>query len=332
MKLITTLLFSLIGISNLFAESLPPGSFTIVSDKFSDAVSVGSCIIEGHAYDQSTGLGIPGAVVGETSRARYILTDENGKFKVKLSANDSSFYFFHQDYEEIVCWNYNFKSQHIITINFTAQESVQDLVHPVAEKPVIYLYSDEAIKADISLQPKGNFTFTYPSYENGWSVAVSAQGLAVDNVEYPYLFWEGETENLHFNTKAGELSGYFIDTDSTIQFLENTLNVLGFNSTERTDFITYWGPRLTAHAYASVQFFVGDDYANNVAAIDVSPKPNSQLRVYMLFQGTDLSISPYRLVAPAFPNFQRKGFTLVEWGGSEFKAVKHTAAIAPATY
>jgi hypothetical protein len=331
MKLFTTLLLSLIGITNLMAESEPSITYKIVSDKYSETVPAGSCIIQGRAIDQNTGLGIPGAVVGETSRARYILTDADGKFKVKLSTKDTSFYFYHLDYEEIVCWNYNFKSQHIVTINFAADRRLEDN-YPVAEKPVIYLYVDETIKAEITLEAKGPLTFTYPTYENGWSVSVSTKGLEVDNMEYPYLFWEGEIENLHFNTKAGELEGYFINTDSTIQFLENNLATLGFNNVESTDFITYWGPRLTAHDYASIQFFIGDAYADNVAAINVSPKPDAQLRVYMVFQGTESSTSPYRLKSPVLPSFERKGFTLIEWGGSEFKAVRRNAPILPATY
>ncbi|NOQ75316.1 MAG: hypothetical protein GQ574_25115 [Crocinitomix sp.] len=332
MKLFTTLFLSLLGISSSFAETLPQGSYTVVSDKFSEAVPAGTCIIQGTAYDQLTELGISGGVVGETSRTRYILTDAEGKFKLKLSAKDSSFYFFHQNYEEIVCWDYEFKSQHIITINFMAQKRTPEDIYPMAEKPVIYLYSDAEIAANISLQPKGEFLFTYPTYENGWNVNVSSKGLEVDNVQYPYLFWDGTSKDLSFNTTAGELSGYFIKTDSTIQFLEATLEKLGFNSTERTDFITYWGPRLTAHNYATVQFFVGEKYANSVAAINVSPKPDAQLRVYMIFQGTELSASPFRLSTPELPKFERKGFTLIEWGGSEFKPVQNKAIFAQVTY
>ncbi len=327
MKLITTILLSLVVISSLFAETEPPGYYKVISDKYSADIPAGTCIIQGRVYEDGTKVGIPGAVVGETSRTRYILTDNDGKFKLKLSSKDTSFYCFHQDYEEVVCWNYDFKSQHIITVNFfTKKRLIMDDNYPVAEKPVIYLYSDEEVDATISLQPKGEFTFTYPAYEDGWSVNVSSNGLKVNEQQYPYLFWEGECENLSFNKNGGQFAGYFINTDSTIQFLETTLEAIGFNSTERTDFITYWGPRLTAHSYASVQFLVGEQYDQNVASIDVSPQPDSQLRVYMLFQGTEFSSSPHRLVATEFPKFNRKGFTLVEWGGSEFKAVKHTMA------
>ncbi len=326
MKLITTILVSLVGISSVFAESEPPGYYTVVSDKYSADIPAGTCIIQGRVYEEGTKEGIPGAVVGETSRTRYILTDTDGKFKLKLSSKDTSFYCFHQDYEEIVCWNYDFKSQHIITVNFVAQRRIVYIDNPVAEKPVIYLYSDEEIDASISLQPKGEFTFTYPAYEDGWNANVSSSGLKVNDQAYPYLFWEGECENLSFNKNGGQLAGYFINTDSTIQFLESKLEAIGFNSTERTDFITYWGPRLTAHSYATIQFLVGEEYDQNVASLDVSPQPDSQLRVYMLFQGTELSASPYRLVTTEFPSFKRNGFTLVEWGGTEFKAVSHAKA------
>jgi hypothetical protein len=108
-----------------------------------------------------------------------MLTDTDGKFKLELSEKDTSFYFFHQNYKEIVCWNYGFKSQHINTVDFKATKKPETQYDKRPEKPVIYLYSDETTSADIFLQPKGGFTFTYPLYENGWNVNVSHEGYGI---------------------------------------------------------------------------------------------------------------------------------------------------------
>lgn len=330
MKLFTVIALSLIGISNLHAELELPGYYKVISDVYSETVPAGMCILKGNAIDQNSQEPIVGGIVGETSRVRYTTTDEKGKFKVKLSAKDTTFYFYHENYNEIVCWNYDLKSQHIITVEFVVlqRQVYPGDLDPVAEKPVMYLYSDVEIAAEISLKPKGNFTFTYPAYDDGWNVNVSANGLTVNDVKYPYLFWEGEIQDLEFNSKNGETSGYFINTDSTIQFLESTLTALGLNRTEITDFITFWGPRIKVHNFATIQFLVDEEYHNQVASLNVTPKPDSQLRVYLLFQGTDNPTLTRKFTVPELPKFERQGFTAIEWGGSEFMPVQYKAVLS----
>ena len=84
-----------------------------------------------------------------------------------------------------------------------------------------------------------------------------------------------------------------------------------------TDFITYWAPRVMKYEYATIQFLLGDDYANSIAELISNPKPDSELRIFMLFQGFNENVPPNYLVEPSFDNFKRKGFTLVEWGGAQ---------------
>jgi hypothetical protein len=40
-------------------------------------------------------------------------------------------------------------------------------------------------------------------------------------------------------------------------------------------------------------------------------------RIYLLFQGSEIELKQNFLTAPVLKPFVRKGFTLVEWGGSE---------------
>ncbi len=322
LKLITILFFTFIGIQSATAETILTNIYAIISDEFSDSIPEGICVVKGKVYEGYTEMAVTGGYIGEVSQTRHTVTDENGTYSLSLNDTDSTLYFFHPDYGEIVCWNYNFKSQHIVTIDFITGYQAMD-VFPVAEKPVIYLYSDTPITASISLAPKGEFSFTYPQYDNGWTVNVNNNGLLeVDNQSYPYLFWEGKMSELNFVRDHSQLEGYCINTDSTIQFLENVLNQLGLNSTEKTDFITYWGPRLANHNYATIQFFVDDSYESNIATVSVSPKPDSQRRVYMLFQGSEVQVPSSYLREPLLKSFMRKGFTLIEWGGSELSPLE----------
>tara|TARA_B110000046_G_C12885589_1_gene352044 strand:+ start:204 stop:695 length:492 start_codon:yes stop_codon:yes gene_type:complete len=156
----------------------------------------------------------------------------------------------------------------------------------------------------------------------------TGQLTAENGQTYPYLFWEGEIQDLDFNSKNGEISGYFINTDSTIQFLESTLTALGLNRTEITDFITFWGPRIKVHNFATIQFLVDEEYHNQVASLNVTPKPDSQLWVYLLFQGTDNPTLTRKFTVPELPKFERQGFTVIEWGGSEFMPVQYKAVLS----
>ncbi|MBQ3103863.1 MAG: hypothetical protein IJC58_06225 [Oscillospiraceae bacterium] len=52
------------------------------------------------------------------------------------------------------------------------------------------------------------------------------------------------------------------------------------------------------------------------AALTVDPAPDTEIRVFMAWQGLEeaIGIEPQQLTAP-----ERQGFTLVEWGGTEVK-------------
>ena len=106
------------------------------------------------------------------------------------------------------------------------------------------------------------------------------------------------------------------------------MTALGLNRTEITDFITFWGPRIKVHNFVTIQFLVDEEYHNQVASLNVTPKPDSQLRVYLLFQGTDNPTLTRKFTVPELPKFERQGFTAIEWGGSEFMPVQYKAVLS----
>ncbi|MFT4601858.1 MAG: hypothetical protein ACI857_002043, partial [Arenicella sp.] len=109
--------------------------------------------------------------------------------------------------------------------------------------------------------------------------------------------------------------------DKVIKFLEASLNGLGFNQTEKTDFITFWAPKMLKSNFVFVQFIWDEDYDKQIATLDVSPKPDASRRVYMYFKGYD-ALPEIETTTQSFEGFERKGFTLFEWGGTEIKTQK----------
>ena len=75
----------------------------------------------------------------------------------------------------------------------------------LAEKPVIYLYPEQAQEVSVRLDYDGRLTDTIPAYGDGWKVTAWPDGRLVDHndgKEYPYLFWEGEDRTAYDMTKG----------------------------------------------------------------------------------------------------------------------------------
>lgn len=318
MKLCLIFAISAIFVNKLNAKTTNVNSFDIVSDIKKDSLAVGTCVIKGKIIEFISKSNVANAYVSTTNFIRYSFTNEVGEYELVISEKDSMIFFYHESYGEIVVSNFDFKSQHEVTINFytDAPKPIKIMV----EKPVIYLYADAPLDVELTLVPRGDFIFTYPLYNDGWKVKVLGKGqIEVNHKDYPYLFWESKQENLNFlHDSNGSVEGYFINTDSTILFLENKLQSLGLNATEMTDFITYWAPRLIKKPFATVQFIIDEDYDREIGQLKSSIKPDSQRRIFMIFKGSDFSTSPNFLVEPTWNKFERSGFTRIEWGGAEF--------------
>ena len=176
-------------------------------------------------------------------------------------------------------------------------------------KPVIYLYPKTTTNVDVQLAPEGGFSVTEPAYGNGWQVTASPDGKLVERSTgktYPYLFWEGRG-GLYTDPQQG-----FVVAQADVHgFLVTSLTKLGLNDQERADFIEFWEPRMQGHPYYRVAFF-GNSMMNKLAPMQVTPKPDSVIRILMDFRPLDqpITIEPQELHTPT-----RTGFTVVEWGG-----------------
>lgn len=213
--------------------------------------------------------------------------------------------------------NYNFLDQHYYVIKvrmdkYKALEFIGDGKFQVADKPVIYLYPEKKQKINVKVTPKNDFLFTYPEYpKSGWDVTAYPSGkIDYQNRNYNYLFWEGTYPPI---IKDVRQTGFIINSDTLIQFFENTLTTIGLNDLEQADFITYWGPKLMENQLNFIHFYFNEDVEQHVAKLQITPTPKSLIRVFMTYHGVneEESIRPQII-----PSYQRKGFTAVEWGGS----------------
>ena len=180
-------------------------------------------------------------------------------------------------------------------------------------KPVIYLYPEE--ETDVSIQAdfmgNGELTCTYPEYDNGWNVTAMPDGTLYDKDgnEYYCLYWEGEGEyNLDFS------EGFCVRGEDTAEFLREKLMYMGLTAREANEFIIYWLPIMQKNPYNIITFHT-DDYADAVP-LTVSPAPDSVIRVFMTFRASNSEIA---ILPQTLPQYERNGFTVVEWGGGEIK-------------
>lgn len=181
---------------------------------------------------------------------------------------------------------------------------------PVTEKPVIYLYPTTDTLVSVKLDYRGKLTATYPAYRDGWTVHAAPDGTLTDPTtgrQYYCLYWEGIDE-VEYDLSRG----FVVAGVDTAAFLEDALATLGLTAREANEFIIYWLPRMEGNAYNLITFQT-DAYTEN-APLTVTPAPDSMLRVFMAWKPLD---APIDIAPQTLPTFERTGFAVVEWGGTQ---------------
>lgn len=180
-------------------------------------------------------------------------------------------------------------------------------------KPVIYLYPEKETEVYVNVKPTNGISVSEPRIDNGWNVVATPEGQIynrADGKAYPYLFWEGFAVN--FKTPK---EGFVIAAKDVEKFFDNKLSILGLNQKEIADFKEFWVPRLSGKTYYFITFIPQADF-DNYAPLTVNPKPNSIIRVFFDYKGLDnkIVVKEQQLLTP-----ERKGFTVVEWGGRLYR-------------
>ena len=182
----------------------------------------------------------------------------------------------------------------------------------MVDKPVIYLYPEQQTDVHVELElTESELATTYPKYHNGWDVTAYPDGSLLnkaDGTHHNYLFWD----SVNCRTRFDFSEGFCVAGSDTEQFLKEKLTYMGMTESEMNEFIVYWLPRMEHNAYNLIAF--QDEAYTNSAKLDITPKPDSVLRVFMAYVPLDdaVDIAPQQL-----EQFERNGFSVVEWGGTE---------------
>lgn len=190
-------------------------------------------------------------------------------------------------------------------------EDPEDPGYFVEKKPLIYLYPTEDMNVSIKLGNPGKLTATYPKYNGGWNVFARKDGtLAANGRSYYGLYWEGA----NYDAKQTD-EGFVVAGKDSAAFLETKLAQLGLTEREANEMIIYWLPKLEKNAYNYIRFDLNKEL-DVYMPMNVSPKPDTTIRVSMVFKGLEkpISVREQKIETP-----ERKGFAVVEWGGCEIK-------------
>lgn len=196
-----------------------------------------------------------------------------------------------------------------------ADKSIPSVDDMIMKKPVIYLYPEQKQDIQVQLNYNGKIIADYPNYDEkikGWNVTAYPDGKIInhfDNQEYSYLFWEGQPkERIDWDLSKG----FIVKGEDTKEFLQKTLSKIGLTPREYNEFIIYWFPQMQNNKYNLIHF-AGEQYTNN-ASLTINPRPDSVLRVFMVYKPLEKLIE---IEEQKIKPFERKGFTVIEWGGTK---------------
>lgn len=179
-------------------------------------------------------------------------------------------------------------------------------------KPAIYLYPEKDTLISVRLKTKGRITVSDPPYDpnNGWQgvLAHSDGSLEYQGKTYPYLFYEAVLNEVFI-----EPTGHLVAGSDLLAYFAEVLPKLGLNDVEAQDFSEYWMKRLSTNQPYYFIRWLGSEQIEEIEPAEFSVKPDTQIRIRAYFQplAAPMSVNPQNLPVPA----ERRGFTVVEWGG-----------------
>ena len=180
-------------------------------------------------------------------------------------------------------------------------------------KPIIYIYPEEDnTEVSVTLSNPERITSSYPEYKDGWNVIANKDGSLKEvgkDREYYALYWEGLIGEKEFK------DGFVVKGEDTREFLEEKLEILGLTDREAEEFIVYWLPKLENNRYNLIRFLSIEEL-NEDMALNIDPKPDTLIRIQMQYKPLLFKTD---IPEQKLDKVERKGYTVVEWGGSEVK-------------
>jgi hypothetical protein len=184
-----------------------------------------------------------------------------------------------------------------------------DLRRPTGAEPLIYLYPAAPQSVTVRVGRQMQIVAAIPPLGgDSWQVQASPNGLlTVGAGRFESLFWEWRWVRL-----APPESGFAVQRENLDAFFESKLPELGLNEREAQEFQNYWVGRMQGHPYYLISF-LDRDVIDAIAPLEISPVPDTTIRVMMDFVALD---APLALPEPKLPPRPvRRGFVAVEWGG-----------------
>ncbi|MFT5778215.1 MAG: hypothetical protein ACI837_001171 [Crocinitomicaceae bacterium] len=314
--LFIVLLLGAVGTTNaaIVEEWTPP--YSLVSSKLDPTLNAGTSVYEFKFLNVTSGshriiYSVDGvAFTKNINSTSIIISSEPGKHIFQ--------FYYGPDYAEVYTDSILILDKYHNTYEVTLW--ISEIIMSV-DKPVIYLYPEKETNVSVQMDIQGETTFTYPPLNGSWDFVAQPNGdLQFGDHTYNYLFWEARQR--HQVNPAEEMEGFNVEKNDVVSFLEDKLNQAGLTSKEQADFITYWGPRLSAHELTFVHFEFNEE-CDRYAKMAISPQPDNIYRIYMSWTSID---EPMNVSAQKIEKMNRSGFTVLEWGG--FKVNQPQSVIA----
>jgi len=177
-------------------------------------------------------------------------------------------------------------------------------------KPAIYLYPTKRERVNVRVETSGIFTLTIPDYsENGWNIIANPNGIIESEGQtFKYLYYESKIPDSLVKVPD---KGYVVTRSELPGLFNLILPKLGLATEERNEFNTYWLKALPYSPY----YFVGVMDKKSIDSIEpliINPAPDSINRVRLYFE---LLEKPKVVAEPIINTPERKGFSVIEWGG-----------------
>lgn len=185
-------------------------------------------------------------------------------------------------------------------VNYQDLSFIEDIQ---VDAPNIYLYPETQTDISVTLgfPSGGGVILSDPPYNSGWNVDVTPEGI-IDG-EYNYLFYEAKVQ-----MPLQQMYGWSLD-GSNLEFeLRQLLQTLNFQGREIDDFVDFWLPKISGSPWYAIY----PQDAEQMSTLTISPPPESIMRA--LFTIRPMNHQVNLITPPENTQFQRDGFTVVEWG------------------
>lgn len=253
--------------------------------------------------------------VGKTKAGQvvYQLIDNNYKLFTKTYEEYKEFYSY--DATQTILSKDDFSKSHGLVFIKDVDNSwlvyVNDALAPEmgCAKPVVYLYPEKTTNINIKIGADVKVSEPLYDKEEGWNVTAKPDGsLMVNGAAYSSLFWEGPG---HGTYPYLEGRGTVVKTSEALSVIESQLYQQGFKNNEVTDFLAYWSDKMPKKPYTRLTWLTTQEM-NILAPLQVTPRADTVIRTFLDYEGLDryVQLAPQEFNAP-----ERKGFSVVEWGG-----------------